>query len=208
MAGWFGRPQVIDHHFGRPEDLCTSPVAALRDLKYGVVGLHRVVALGNRLMLMRVELLADDFSALDAVLAEQEAQLLQRHLHTLMKLLRTGGCAGGQGSFEVVNDRQQLMDERFLLRGCARLGFLATASFEILEVGDPGQEAIPLCGEFVEARVRVGGSGWDGDVVNLRSNRERVLDFGFHKLNAFRKMRWRSSLDRKSTRLNSSHLVI
>ncbi len=47
--------QVINHHFGRSKDFLTSPVTALEHLKDGVVGLGRVMALGNGFMPVRVK---------------------------------------------------------------------------------------------------------------------------------------------------------
>jgi hypothetical protein len=140
--------QVINHHFGRSKNLLASPVTALAHLQDGVVGLGRIVALRNRFMPVRVERLADALLDLDAVLAEQQAQLLQRHLDTLMKLKGAGGCAGGQSPFEVVDCGQQFMDEQFLLRGRTGLAFLATAPLEILEVGGQAQVQIFLFGEL------------------------------------------------------------
>jgi len=72
------------------------------------------------------------------------------------------------------------MDERFLLRGRARLGFLATASFEILEVGGEAQVQVFLFGEFRAEWVRLCRSGFGDDGVGLRSSREWVLDFVVH----------------------------
>ena len=109
--GVFGRRQIIDHNFGRPENFRPSPVTALCNFQDGVIKLGRIMALGNCLMLVWVERLADNFSALDTVLREQQAQLLQRHRHTLMKLLRSGGYAGGQRAFEIINDGQQFLNE-------------------------------------------------------------------------------------------------
>ena len=125
-------------------------------------GVGRVVALGNRFMPVRVERLANALLGLDAVLAEQQAQLLQRHLHTLMKLLGAGGCAGGQSTFEVVDGGQQFMDKRFLLRGRTGLALLAAAPLEILEVGGQAQVHILLFGELLADRVRLSGSWFGG----------------------------------------------
>ena len=146
MVGVFGMPQVINHYFGRSKDLVTPPVTALEHLEDSVVGLGWVVALGNRLMPMRVERFANDLLGLDAVLLKQQPQLLQRHLHTLMKLLRAGRCAGGQCPFEVVDCGEKLMDERFLLRRRTDIAFLAAPPLEILEIGGQLQVYIFLLG--------------------------------------------------------------
>ena len=76
----------INHNFGRAKDLVAPPVTTLEHLQDGVVGLGRIVALRNRFMPMRVERLADNLLGLDAMLAKQQAQLMERHLHALMKL--------------------------------------------------------------------------------------------------------------------------
>jgi hypothetical protein len=78
--------QVIDHNFGRAKDVLTSPIAALEHLQDGAVGLGRIAALRNRFMPVRVKRLADTLLGLDAMLVKQQAQLLQSHLHILVKL--------------------------------------------------------------------------------------------------------------------------
>ena len=145
--------QIINHHFSRTKHLLPPPIPALQDLKDGLVRLGRVVPLGDRVMPMRVERLADALLALDAVLAEQQAQLLQRHLHALMKLGGTGRGAGGQGPFEIVDGGQQLMDERFLLSGRAGVALQAAAPLEILEIGRQAQLQIGFFGELLAERV-------------------------------------------------------
>ena len=62
---------VINHHFGWSKDLLTLPVTPMQHLKDCVIGLGWIVALGNRLVLVRVERLAETLLGLDAVLAEQ-----------------------------------------------------------------------------------------------------------------------------------------
>src|SRR5208282_6019615 len=109
MVSWLGMRQVINHYFCRSKDLLAPPVAALENLEDGFMSLSRIVALRNRFMPTRIKRLADDFLGLDAVLADQQAQLLQRHLHTLMKLPGAGGGASGQSPFEVVDDGQQFL---------------------------------------------------------------------------------------------------
>ena len=132
-----------------------------------MIGLGRVVALRNSFMPVRIKRLADALFALNAVLAEQQAQLLQRHLHTLMKLVRTRGCTGSQSTFEVVYCRQQFMDERFLLRDRTGLVFLTTAPLEVLEVGGQAQIQVFLLDEFLAERVRLCGSSLGGENVGV-----------------------------------------
>ena len=83
----------INHNFGRAKDFVAPPVTTLEHLKDRLVGLGRIVPLRNRFMPVRVERLADNLLGLDAMLAKQQAQLLQSHFHTLMKLWRSGGGA-------------------------------------------------------------------------------------------------------------------
>jgi len=83
----------INHNFGRAKDLVAPPVTTLEHLKDGLVGLGRIVPLRNRFMPLRIERLADALISLNAMLAEQQPQLLQRHLHTLLKLWRSRGGA-------------------------------------------------------------------------------------------------------------------
>ena len=155
MAGGLGRRQVIHHHFGRANDLRASPIATLNHFEDGMVGLSRIMALRKRFMPVRVERLADDLLTLDAVLAEQLLQLFQRHLHTLMKLRGVPRGASGQSPFEVVNDRQQLNDERFLLRRRAGFAFLPAAPLEIFKVGGQTQMQIFLFGEILERALPI-----------------------------------------------------
>ncbi len=159
--------QIIYHHFGRSKDFFTSPVTALEHLKDGMIGLGRVVALRNSFMSVRIKRLTDALLALDAVLAEQQAQLLQRHLHTLMKLARTRGCTGSQSTVEVVYCGQQFTDERFLLRDRTGLAFLTTAPLEILEVGGQAQIQVFLLDEFLAERVRLCGSSLGEENVGV-----------------------------------------
>ena len=56
-----------------------------------MVGLRRIVKLGDRFVLMGIEGLANNLIRFDAMLAKQLLELLQRHLNALMKLLRVRG---------------------------------------------------------------------------------------------------------------------
>jgi hypothetical protein len=149
MAGVLGMGQVVNHHFGRSEDLVAPPVTTLENLDNGVGGVGGIVALGNCFMPVRVERLANALLGLDTVLAEKQAQLLQRHFHPLMKLWGAGGCTGGQSAFEVVDCGQQFMDKRFLLRGRTGLALLAAAPLEVFEIRGQAQLQLCLFGEFV-----------------------------------------------------------
>jgi len=106
-------------------------------------------------MPVRVERLANALLGLDTMLLEQQAQLPKCHFHTLMKLRGAWLCTGGESAFEVVDCRQQLMDERFLLRGRAGVAFLAAAPLKILEIGRQAQVDILLFCELLADRVRV-----------------------------------------------------
>ena len=150
-----------------------------------MVGLGRIMALRKRFMPVRVERLADNLLTLDAVLTEQLLQLLQRHLHTLMKLRGVPRCASGQSPFEIVNDWQQLDDERFFLRHRAGFAFLPAALLEIIKIGGQAQMQILLFGKILEERFRFAGCGLGSDGVGLRFCRGRVLDFSFHRLALF-----------------------
>ncbi len=65
-----GMRQVVNNHFCRSKDLLALPVTALEHLQDCMIGLGRIVALGNSVMQARVELLADDFVSHDTVLLE------------------------------------------------------------------------------------------------------------------------------------------
>ena len=80
----FGGGQVVYHHFGGANNLLPPSVTALEYRENRVVGLGLVVTLGKRFLPVRVERLAHDFLALDAVLTEQLLQLFQCHLHALL----------------------------------------------------------------------------------------------------------------------------
>ena len=149
MAGGLGKRQVIHHHFGRANDLRTSPITTLNHFKDRVIGLSRVMALRKRFLPVRVERPAGNLLTFDAVLSKQLLQLFQRHLHALMKLRGVPRSASGQSPFEIVNDWQQFNDERFLLRHRAGFDFLPAALLEILKVGGQSQMQIFLFGNIL-----------------------------------------------------------
>jgi hypothetical protein len=132
------------------------------------------VALGNRFMPVRVEWSANALLGLDTMLLEQKAQLPKRHFHTLMELRGAWGYTGGQSAFEVVDCRQQFMDERFLLRGRTGVAFLAAAPLEILEIGGQAQVHILLFGELLADRVRFSSGRFDSESASLRSSQRLV----------------------------------
>jgi hypothetical protein len=127
--------EVIHHNFGRAKHFRRPQIATLDHFQDCVIGLGRVKTLRESFMAVRVERLADDILTFDAVLAKQLLQLLQCHLHALMKLDRIPRCSRGHGPLKVINDRQQLDDERFLLRDRSGLAFQPAAPLEILKVG-------------------------------------------------------------------------
>jgi len=158
-----GRGQVVDDDFGRANHLRPALITTLNDAQNCMVGLGRIMALRKRFLPMRVERFADDRLAFHAMLVEQLLQLLERHLHSLTELGRILRGAGGQGAFKVINDRQEIHDERFLLRDGPNLGFLAAAPLEILEVGAEAQMQVLLFGQILEERFRLGDNGFGGN---------------------------------------------
>jgi hypothetical protein len=147
-----GSCQVIDLHLCRSDYFLTPAVTALENRQDGVVGLSRITALRKRFVPVRVERFADDFVTLDPVLPEQLLKLLQRHLDAFMKLHGIARGTGSQGPFEVVNDWQQLSDERLLLRNRAGFGFLAGTTLKVFKVGGQTQMLFPLFGKILEER--------------------------------------------------------
>jgi len=162
MAGGLGMGKVIHHNFGRSKHLRRPQIAALNHFQDRVIGLGRIETLREGFMPVRVERLADDFLTFDAVLAKQLLQLLQCHFHALMKLGGLPRGAGGQSPFKVVNNRQQLDDERFLLRDRAGLAFQPAAPLEILKVGGQAQMQFFLPGKILEEGFRFRGSNGCG----------------------------------------------
>ena len=62
--------RFVHGDFGRAKHLTALPIAALEDLKNGVGGLRRVMALRNRFVTPRVKNLTQAFFRLDAMLAQ------------------------------------------------------------------------------------------------------------------------------------------
>jgi len=76
-----------------------------------MIRLGRIMALGNCLMLVWVERLADNFSALVPCFASNRCSCCKRHRHTLMKLLAIRRIRRRQRAFEIINDGQQFLNE-------------------------------------------------------------------------------------------------
>ena len=125
-------------------------------------------------MPVRVERLANDLPTLDPMLLEQLLQLLQGHLHPLMKLAGVPRGPGSQSPLEVVNDWQQFHDEGFLLRDRTGPAFLPAAPLEILKVGDQAQMQILLLGEILQERVRRGGDGLEGGGAGVQFSHGQI----------------------------------
>jgi len=103
--------QVVHHDFGRTKDLAAAPVAALEHFKDGLIRFSGVTALRKRLMLVRVKRPAQNLIAFNTMQTQQLLQLLQGQLHSLMKLGGVTHGTGGQGPFEIVDDRQQFANK-------------------------------------------------------------------------------------------------
>jgi hypothetical protein len=164
MVALLGGGRFVHHDFGRADDFLAPLITALEHGENRVVGLGGIPGLGKGLMAVRVKGLPDQRLAFHPVLTEQLLQLGQRHLDALMERRGIARRAGSQGAFEVVNDRQQFNDERFLLRGRPGLAFLPAAPLEIFKVGEQAQMEIFLFGKIFEERVRLGGSGPDDEL--------------------------------------------
>jgi len=180
MMCLLGGGQVIDNDFGRSKVFRSPQVTALKHFHDRMVGMGRIVTLRNRIVQVRVKPLADACLRLDAVPTEQLTKLVQSHFHTLTEFLEAGRPVRGQGAFEIVNHRQQFLDKRFLLRGCAGLGFLTAASFEILKVGGQVQEQILLLGEILAEWVQLAW-GLNCRGLGYWSIRRLALGLGVHK---------------------------
>ena len=141
--------QIIHNDLGRTKDLIAAAVAALGDFEDDLIGLAWVMPHGNRLVPVGIEGPTQVLDGLDAVAVEQLAQLLQRHPHTLMQRFGGNGLRGSQGTFEIVENGQQVADECFLFRRGLLLGISPGALFEIVEVGGEAQVILLLCGQLL-----------------------------------------------------------
>jgi hypothetical protein len=140
--------QVIHNDLGRPEDLIASAVTTLRNLKNNLIWLERIMPHGNGFVPVRIEGQSSGFDGLDAVTAEQSAQLLQRNRHPLTQWIRVSGMLGSQGAFEIVESRQQVSNKRFFLRRGLPLGVSLGALFKVSEVSGEAQVIIFLRGQL------------------------------------------------------------
>ena len=95
-----------------------------------------------------------------------------------MYLWGAGSSAGGQRPFEIVDDGQQFLNERGLLRGGSDFTVLASAPFEILEVSRQTQVQILLMDEFGAQRVQLGACGLAG--VGSCGARQGIVDSVVH----------------------------
>ena len=98
-----------------------------------MVWLRWIVARADGIVAMRIEWLSHAVLRFDAVMLKNLMQLLQRHLHALAKLLARGHMIGDR-TFKIVDHRQQLANESFLLRRGTAVGFLRSAFSEIIEI--------------------------------------------------------------------------
>ena len=101
-----------------------------------------------------------------------------------MKLPGVGRGTGGHGPFEIVENGQQFMDERFFLRSRTDLALLATAALEIIEVGSQTQVLVLLFREFRAEQLGFSGSGVGEGYIGFRFVWKRVLEFAVHEVNA------------------------
>ena len=96
----------------RPDDPVVQAVAALHLADHGVVGMVGGVLVGDRLVKVRIEWLADGLDGRHALRLEDVSQLALDELHALdPRVLRVGGDAL-EGSIEVVEDGEQLADQQ------------------------------------------------------------------------------------------------
>ena len=143
-----GAIQVIHNDLGRSKDLITAAVTTLRNLKNNMIRLEWIMPHRNSFVLVRIKGQASGFDGLDAVAAEQSAQLLQRNSHPLAQWIRVSGMLASQGSFKIVESGQQVSNKCFFLRRGMSLGISLGARFKVSEVGRKEQVVILLCGQL------------------------------------------------------------
>ena len=82
--------QVVDDHFGRSKDLIATTVATLEDFQDYVVWLRWIVCHTERLMTVRIKLLAKALLRFNAVLAEELVESVTgvREVHNNLKVAR------------------------------------------------------------------------------------------------------------------------
>lgn len=172
--------EFVNHDFRWTNNFRSAPVTALKHFQNCMIRTRRIMALGHRFMQVWIKRLARTLLSFDAVLAEELLQLLHRHFDALTKLRGYGGCAGSQGSFEVVEHGQQFMDKRFLLRKRLALRVLTGASPEIREIGNQTKIQVFLLVEFPAERIQCCRDWLRCDDVGLLFNGWRDLKFRTH----------------------------
>src|SRR5205823_2815793 len=147
-----------DHDTGRPHHPVTEPVALLHDLEHGT--LLRLGRLGEqRLVDVRVEA-AVRLDLGEALALESRLQLLMDQTNALLELCLFVRLGGGKRPLEVVERRQQLLDQP--LMGARDQALLVTRGplAVVVEVGrDPlevVQVLVPLCLERGEPLLELG----------------------------------------------------
>jgi hypothetical protein len=84
----------------------------LEDLHDRVVRDIGVLALPDRLVDLRVELVAERVDDLDALFPEDVEHLLLYHLNARQQMLEVTACGGVvDRAFEIIEDREQLLDD-------------------------------------------------------------------------------------------------
>src|SRR5678815_3632445 len=106
-------------------------------------------------MALRVKRLSKALLGFNAMTAEQLLELLHRHFTPLPQLFRRGGGFAGHSPFEVVNYREQLANEGFLLGRGAPIYFLRRPLAEVIEVGGQAEIELPLIGQIGFKRPEV-----------------------------------------------------
>jgi hypothetical protein len=141
--------QIIYNDLGWTKNLIAATVATLNNFEDDLVGLVWVVPHGNSLVPKGIEGPPHVLDGLDAVMVEQLAHLLQRHRQTLMQWLRGNELLGSQGTFEIVENWQQIADECFLFRRGLLAGISLGALSEIFKIGGEAQVIVLLCGQLL-----------------------------------------------------------
>ena len=168
MVGSRGMAQVIHNDLRWAKDMVAAAIAALGNFKDDLIRLATIVPQRNRLMPVRIEGPPNVLDGFDAVALEQLAHLLQRHRHPLMQLRGGGGWLGSQGAFEIVENRQQVADEGFFLRGGLLLGIAPGALLEVVEVGSEAQVIVLLGGQLLLEDALVRRRSMRNDNGNIR----------------------------------------
>jgi hypothetical protein len=142
--------QIVHNYFGRTKHFVAPAITGLQNLDHSMIGLRWVVAHGDRFVAMRVEGPADRFLRFNAMAFQELMQLLQRHPDAIAQLFR--GRITGEGALEVIDDRQKLADESFLLRRGAPIGLARGPFAEVIEIGREPEIQVLLLGQICFAR--------------------------------------------------------